>query len=568
MNILGISAFYHDSAAALVCDGRLTFASQEERYSRIKQDNSFPVRAIAAALEHLSISLKEIDLIAWYEDPDLKFSRSKMIVKDNWPRSYDAFLRALNTPVSSKTDVINEIGRTLNWNGPVDFHTHHESHMSSALFGRQGHGKTLALTIDAIGEFESGTGYLYDFDFPENHPIQVWKMKYPNSIGLLYSAITQLLGFEVNEGEYKVMGLASYGSPIYHEVLQKALLDKSSSLLNPVFRQGFALWEHSKFSYGKKLLRLFEIESVNDLSFKRRADIASSIQYFLEQTVLGISRQLISRYNPRSIVMAGGVALNCTLNARLARELNIPVNVQPAAGDAGGAVGAALMSAFKKGDLNVMQIPSDYPVFIGAGIGTEVETKSFIEHVSKIYKTTEFNFELVANMLANGKVVGVCQGRAEFGPRALGNRCILASPLTAGMRDHLNSAIKFREEFRPFAPVVREIDYNTYFEQLLGNATHHMLFTVKSLQPDKIPAVTHVDGTSRVQCLKEDANPYLWNLLASFGKITGVPVLTLTSFNLKGEPMVQNAWDALNTFERSGMDALIVDNTLIIKNST
>jgi len=565
MNILGLSAFYHDSAAALVCDGKLVFASQEERYSRVKQDSSFPVRAIVAALDSASISINQIDLISWYENPDLKFSRSKQMVRDNWPQSFGAFKRAITTPIGSCDDISDSIQSILNWKGPVEFHVHHESHMASALFGRRGEGKVLALTLDAIGEFETGTSFLYDFDHPEIPPTQVWRMEYPNSLGLIYSAVTQLLGFAVNEGEYKVMGLASYGEPIYLHDLHMLLKDKTSTPLHPKFRNGYTLWGDDQICYGTQLLQLFKVSSIKNLSFSDKANIASSLQRFLEDVVLDISKELISIHQPKSIVMAGGVALNCTLNSKLARELGIPVNVQPAAGDAGGAVGAALLSAYERGELNSSRQPQDYEVFLGAKVGTELELKSFKEHVRRKYQVKELETDFVSDLLSKGKVVGVCRGRAEFGPRALGARCILASPLTPEMKNHLNKAIKFREEFRPFAPVIREIDYDNYFERLSGNSAKHMLFTVKSLQPEKVPAVTHVDGSSRVQSLSQNDNYFLWELLTSFGRRTGVPVLTLTSFNLKGEPMVQNAWDALKTFETSGLDALIVENILILK---
>lgn len=565
MNILGLSALYHDSAAALVCDGKLVFASQEERFSRVKQDSSFPVRAIAAALDCADISLNEIDLISWYEKPELKFDRSKRMVKDNWPYSFETFLRTISTSVSSTRDVCELIQTNLNWGRNVDFNRHHESHMASALFGREGEGKVLALTLDAIGEYETGTGFIYDFEHPAVPPSQVWSMSYPNSLGLIYSAVTQLLGFQVNEGEYKVMGLASYGQPVFLQDLHSLLKQETSTPLNPKFKKGYTIWGDDQVCFGELFLRLFKISSAKNLSFSEKANIASSVQRFLEDIVLDIAKELTSIYQPNSIVMAGGVALNCTLNSKLARALKIPVDVQPASGDAGGAVGAALLSAYKHGEFKSTKRPRDFQVFLGAEVGTKLELSSFKEWVGDRYQVNELDIEFVSDLLSSGRVVGVCRGRAEFGPRALGARCILASPLTPEMKDHLNRAIKFREEFRPFAPVIREIDYENYFERLSGNSAKHMLFTVKSLQPEKIPAVTHVDGTSRVQSLSQSENSFLWELLTSFGRRTGVPVLTLTSFNLKGEPMVQNAWDALKTFEASGMDALIVENMIIIK---
>jgi carbamoyltransferase len=565
MNILGISAFYHDSAAALIQDGVITFAAQEERFSRIKQDNGFPIKSIAALLDHSSLTIQDIDLISWYEDPDLKFRRSTKIVRDQWPKSSEAFKAALTTKYASRNEVVNEIQKALNWKGKVEFHKHHESHMASALFAKRGTGSTLVVTVDGIGEFETGTAFLYDFLNPTVPPKKVWSLEYPTSIGLFYSAVTQLLGFEINEGEYKVMGLASYGKPIFLSKLIDDCLISNQQRENPMFEAGIINWGNPNIAFGERLLKIFDVNSLESLTFEKRADIAASAQRFLEYLLIGILEKLVEKHRPNSIRLAGGVALNCTSNSAISRFLNIPIDVQPAAGDAGGSIGAALLSAYLRDEISNHNLPYQYQVFLGAEVGSESEVNSFKGILSNKYRVGNADSQTIATLLASDKVVAICRGRAEFGPRALGNRCILASPLKSEMKDHLNKAIKFREEFRPFAPVVRSEDYAEYFEELKGDSARQMLFTVKSLKPKTIPAVTHVDGTSRVQNLSKESNPDLWEIITSFNQLTGVPILTLTSFNLKGEPMVQNFYDALKTFESSGIDALVVEDAIIYK---
>jgi carbamoyltransferase len=334
---------------------------------------------------------------------------------------------------------------------------------------------------------------------------------------------------------------------------------------NPMFEAGIINWGNPNIAFGERLLKIFDVNSLESLTFEKRADIAASAQRFLEYLLIGILEKLVEKHRPNSIRLAGGVALNCTSNSAISRFLNIPIDVQPAAGDAGGSIGAALLSAYLRDEISNHHLPYQYQVFLGAEVGSESEVNSVKGLLSNKYRVGNADSQTIATLLASDKVVAICRGRAEFGPRALGNRCILASPLKSEMKDHLNKAIKFREEFRPFAPVVRSEDYAEYFEELKGDSARQMLFTVKSLKPKTIPAVTHVDGTSRVQNLSKESNPDLWEIITSFNQLTGVPILTLTSFNLKGEPMVQNFYDALKTFESSGIDALVVEDAIIYK---
>ncbi len=568
MKILGLSGLYHDSAAALISNGEILAASHEERYSRIKQDRSMPIRAINRVLENSNTSFNEIDRIVWFEEPYLKFQRSLKIVRDRWPSKagFSAFNQLSTTPYTNRGYIKSLLKSKLNWTRDVDFVEHHESHMASALLAKRGFGKTLVFTADGIGEFETATAYLFDFANHSIPPIKVWSLEYPNSIGLFYSAITQYLGFEVNEGEYKVMGLAPYGEPKFLQNLKGLSMDRKSTLGKPIFGESIINWGHPKLAYGKKLPKLFNQKSPPN-TFEEKADVAASTQKFLEFILISVLEELIEVHRPESIRLAGGVALNCTANSAIARHFRLPVDVQPASGDAGCAVGAALLLAYKLNDIDFSQLPNHYPVYLGSPVGSKIELDSFYASIANNTDLIidDVSTKEVAQLLADGKVIGVIRGRAEFGPRALGNRSILASPLTAKMKDHLNSAIKFREEFRPFAPVVTQEDYDKFFERLPGDSAKHMLFTVNSKFPNLIPAVTHVDNTSRVQELSAQLNPFLHEVLTEFGGITGVPVLTLTSFNLKGEPIVQNADDALKTFMASGIDALVVESRIIYK---
>jgi carbamoyltransferase len=568
MNILGISGLYHDSAAALVSDGELVFASHEERYSRIKQDRNFPVRAIGRVLENSGLSLKNIDRIAWFEDPSLKFQRSLQIVRDNWPKNsgYSAFKQLLATPYINHEYVKSLLKNELNWSKDLDFVKHHESHMASALFAKKGKGRTLVFTVDGIGEFETATAYLFDYSKTHLAPQKVWSLEYPNSIGLFYSAVTQYLGFEVNEGEYKVMGLAPYGKPIFFDNLVNLATNQKSKPDKPIFNKRLINWGHEKLAYGENLSKIFN-RDFPPTKFDDMADIAASTQKYLEYQLISVLDVLIKKHRPERLRMAGGVALNCTANAAISRKFGIAIDTQPAAGDAGCAAGAALSIAYKLDDLDFSRMPENYPTLIGSLVGTETELENFYSRVKNVngLEISDVSIQNIANLLSIGKVIAIAKGRAEYGPRALGNRAILASPLNAKMKEHLNAAIKFREEFRPFAPVVCEDDYDEYFERLPGSNAKHMLYTVKSKHPELIPAVTHVDGTSRVQELSYEFNPFLFDILKNFGKITGVPVLTLTSFNLKGEPIVQSADDALNTFLSSGIDGMVIESRFIYK---
>lgn len=567
MKILGISGLYHDSSAAIIENSIVLAASHEERYTRKKQDNQFPINSIGQVLTNSKTSLEEIEKIIWYEKPNIKLQRSNKILIDTWPFNYGAFFELMSTPLITQDYITNLIKNKLNWRGQIEFVSHHESHMASAVFGKRGEGKTLALTVDGIGEFETATAYIFDYQKQNVPPIKVWSMEYPNSIGLFYSAVTQLLGFEVNEGEYKVMGLAPYGVPKYLDTLKSGALASNSTSLNPVFADGFINWGHQSLAYGAKLKRLLGLDT-NNLNFQDKADIAASVQKFLEHLLIEILDQLIAIHKPKFLRMAGGVALNCTANSAIIRRFNLPLDIQPAAGDAGNAIGAALFASYYSGEWKNENAPSEYPTLIGSEVASENELNQFIKTLARDYTVSPTSAEEVAQFLSEGKVIGVARGRAEFGPRALGNRAILASPLTKDMKDHLNAAIKFREQFRPFAPVVCEDDFDKYFERLPGGCSRNMLLTVQSKLPDEIPAVTHVDNSSRVQELNKELNPFLWDTLKHFGNLTGTPVLTLTSFNLKGEPIVQNHEDAFNTFIRCGIDVLVIENLKFLKPKT
>lgn len=566
MNILGLSAFYHDSAAALIVDGEVKFAAHEERYSRVKQDANFPHRSIMEILGAANIRTSDLDRIVWYEDPELKQARARKQILDNWPRSIDTFKRYLSNKYKSKKDIIEIIKSNYITDAEITFLTHHLSHAASAIFGMKGSGKSITLTADAVGEFQTATCYLFDYENWSEKPRLVWEMKYPSSLGLYYSAITQLLGFEVNEGEYKVMGLAPYGSP-----------DLVRLLMHSAFRiggdgyfylqDGIVNWSSDSIAYGKKLAKLCSIpKPIASSEVMRFADVAASAQATLEKVVINILEKLVAAYKPNEIRLAGGVALNCTLNSKIARHFGLPLHIPPAAGDAGTSLGAALFTAYECGDLTRAKLSERFGLYLGTEPESE-NTRKLIFHrnMNKVRSVGHSSAIGVANLLAKENVVAVIRGRAEFGPRALGNRCILASPLTKQMKDHLNASIKFREQFRPFAPVTIAKYYDDYFEKLPGTPSELMLYTVKCLRPKEIPSVTHVDGTSRVQKLDYKDNNWLYEVIDEFGRITGTPVLILTSFNLKGEPIVQDTNDALSTFMRSGIDYLVTEENIYQK---
>ena len=562
MRVLGLSAFYHDSAAALVDDGRVIAAAQEERFTRKKGDASFPAHAAAYCLRAAGITASELECVGFYDKPLLKFERILQTYLGVAPRGFESFFLAAPMWLKDKLYMDRQLREALAYSGDVLYAEHHESHAASAFFPSPFENAAW-LTIDGAGEWATaayGVGHGNEMELLN-------ELHWPDSLGLLYSAFTYYTGFKVNSGEYKVMGLAPYGRPVY--------LDK---LLGPIL----TLQEDGAFGLNERFFdfcsreRHYAAALVAHLGIPPRrpdepvreehCDVAASVQQALELAIAGILSPLMREYGTADFCFAGGVALNCTANARMIRDLGIRSHIHPAAGDAGGALGAALQS--------VMLSREGEPTRryrLDAYLGVEyakpvIKTTLSVNDIP--YRECANVAEELADMLVAGKVVAILHGRDEWGPRALGARSILADPRRAEMKDHLNAKIKFREEFRPFAPVVKKEAYGDWFETLGMAESPFMLYTHKALRADQTAAVTHVDGTSRVQTVTAEQNPYVYRILDAFERRTGVPVLINTSFNLRGEPIVSSPSDALKTFFASGIDCLALEDVLVEKESS
>lgn len=557
--VLGLSCHYHDSAVALVESGRISFAMQEERLSRRKHDSRFPMLALSRALGVAGISMSEIDEVAFYENPNVKFDRIWNQILHDWPNSSE--LHDFHAPYfwHHKRPVEQQIRDGYNYSGPISLSEHHRSHAASSFFTSPFE-RALVVTIDGLGEFETIAVHLGE----GNELRKLKSLHFPHSLGLLYSVFTQYLGFEVNEGEYKVMGLAPYGSPTMVDRILGPLIrlePDGSFALN----QAYFTFSNPARHYHQRLVRHLGIQPREPRApvKQEHQDLAASIQRVLEMAMHNMLRALIATHDVTNFCFAGGVVLNCTANAQMIRELGICSHIHPAAGDAGAALGAALDAAVRGGGNRETQRFSFSP-YLGLQYTEEVAAAALEINGVEFRRSEQVSREVAAK-LADGQVVAILHGRDEWGPRALGGRSILADPRTAQMKDHLNAKIKFREEFRPFAPVVLEEHYGDYFETLGMPSSPYMLYTHRSLQPEKTAAVTHADQTSRVQTVSREQNAYLYDIIAAFRDLTGVPVITNTSFNLKGEPIVSSPTDALKTFLASGIDCLAIENLIVEK---
>jgi len=556
--ILGISAFYHDSSACLIRNNEIICAIQEERISRKKQDDRLPVKAVAVCLEQAGIQIEDIELVVFYEKPFLKFERVIETYVQTAPMGFLAFRKAVKSWMGEKLWIPSIIKKKLKYKGEVWFVNHHEAHAASSCFTAP-FSKCAFLTIDAVGE-KSCTSYgTFDNGILETKGVQ----NYPHSIGYLYSAFTQYCGFKVNSGEYKLMGLAPFGEPKYVDLIKSEIVD--------VREDGTIELHMDKFHFHKGLKMInrafadvFETaarkpESEINQFYK---DVASSIQKVVEEIILNLVQHVKSQTGEENLCLAGGVALNCTANGVFSRAgIFKNIWIQPACGDAGGSLGAAALANFKQYGVSNLSFEDSYH---GKEF-TESEMITALNQLEIIYRkeAPEEVRNEVTKLLTEGKIIGWYQGRDEWGARALGNRSIIASPAFADMKSRINLAIKKREGFRPFAPVVLEDDYSNWFHGEGSN--EYMQYTVQAQQQDLIPACVHVDGTSRVQTLNESQNQPMYRLLSSFKKETGIPMLINTSFNERGEPMVHSPEDAIRTFFNTGLDALVLGNLIVLK---
>ncbi|MBA3650268.1 MAG: carbamoyltransferase [Chthoniobacterales bacterium] len=585
MNILGISSFYHDSAACLVRDGEILAAAQEERFSRIKHDSDFPKQAIAYCLQAAGLtSGSELDLVAFYEKPFAKFDRILSTSLALAPRGLRPFLKAAPTWIKQKIWLKEIIRRELEFEGKIVFPEHHESHAASAFFPSPFE-EAAVLTIDGVGEWTTSS-----IGHGSGNRIELLReLRFPHSLGLLYSAFTYYLGFRVNSGEYKVMGLAPYGEPRFRDRILAELIDlkpDGSLRLNLKYFNFLA----GLTMTNRRFAALFEgpRRQPEMALTQRHMDVARSLQAVVEEAMLRMARHAHALTKSSNLCLAGGVALNCVSNGRILREGPFEkIWIQPAAGDAGGALGAALLAwhQFENKPREISITGGDRQH--GSFLGPDYDAGEFLR-TRKITATELPNDDLfgeVARLLAQGHVVGWYQGRMEFGPRALGNRSILADPRIGKMQETLNLKIKFRESFRPFAPSVLRERVSDYFE--LEEESPYMLLVaaVKStLRKDEkqsaasadflerlkaprstIPAVTHVDYSARVQTVSAEENPRFHQLLTEFEQQTGCAVLVNTSFNVRGEPPVCTPEDAYRCFMRTGMDYLVLGNFLVVK---
>lgn len=572
MKVLGISAFFHDAAAALAIDGRVVMALEEERLSRVKHDPALPVLSISKILDRQGLTIDELDAVVFYEKPLRKFDRILQGHLGEFPRGFKRFARALPSWLSRRLWVEHELATTLDCDpDKIRFSTHHLSHAASAFFPSPFRSAAI-LTVDGVGEWASA-GLFHGRD---THIIPLSEQRYPHSLGLLYSAITAYLGFEVNEGEYKVMGLSSYGEPRFLAEFDRFVTvhDDGSVALDLSY---FAFQHSHEASFSPRLEELLGParppgDDFDPVRERRFADIARTLQLVTEEALLKMGRHALARTGESRLVLAGGVALNSVANGRLARELDLEAGglyVHPAAGDAGGAIGAALWASHEL--MGVPRALTSVPAPQRGPSFSEDEIEDALTACRARFvrlAEPELDREL-AKRLARGEVGAFFQGEAEWGPRALGARSILADPRRPEVTGFVNEKVKFREPFRPFAPACLADEAPLYFD-LHRNDLHlapYMLTVVPvtELGQRVLPATTHVDKTARVQLVSPEANPRFARLLTAFAVETGVGCLLNTSLNLRGEPMCASPLDALSTFHRSALDFLAIGPFLVTR---
>ncbi len=591
--ILGISAFYHDSAATIVINGQIIAAAQEERFTRIKHDSSYPFNAIEFVLNYSNTKLSEIDAVVFYEKPFLKFERLLETYVAVAPRGFVQFSKAMPTWLREKLfqkkmlmDLLRQHDGSFTNHKKIFFSEHHLSHAASAFFPSPFE-KAIVLTADGVGEWATTTVAI-----GEGRNLEIKKeIHFPHSLGLLYSAFTYYTGFKVNSGEYKLMGLAPYGEPIYSDLIKKRLIDikeDGSFRLNQHYfnyTTGLTM-TNNKFHdlFGQK-----PRDPKKDKITKFHMDIASSIQDVTEEVVLKICRSLKNEYKISNLCLAGGVALNCVANGKILKEkIFEKIWIQPAAGDAGGSLGSALTYWHlelnqKRNEINKDKMNGSY---LGPNYDNDVIEKNLRKVEAKFeYLEDDELIERTANDLSKGSIIGWFQGRMEFGPRALGGRSILGDPRSPNMQKNLNLKIKYRESFRPFAPSVLREHVSDWFE--LNDDSPYMLMVSeikkekqKSMTDDEkklfgieklnikrseIPAVTHVDYSARIQTVHKETNQRYYNLIKKFFEKTGCPVIVNTSFNVRGEPIVNTPIDAFNCFMGTELDKLVIGNFYLTK---
>ncbi len=557
MNILGISCFYHDSSAALLQDGRVTAAAQEERWTRKKHDTRFPENAIKFCLDEAGITAEKIDAVGFYEKPLLKFERLLHSQLETFPKSYKTFVQALPSWITEKLRVPAILRKKFKYNGKIFFVEHHMAHAASA-FHVSPFKEAAIFTADGVGEWTTTS-----LGYGNGKEVTLLKeIQFPHSLGLLYSAATAYLGFKVNNDEYKVMGLAPYGKPTYAEEFRKIIDVKKDGSYHLDMR-------YFTYHYGNRMFnRRFEgkfgpsrkRESPID---QRHKDLAASIQKVVEEVIFAGINHLYDITKTKNLCLAGGVALNSVANGKLTK--NTPfrkIYIPPAPSDPGAAVGAATVVYHM-----LLGKPRAYSMDradLGPGFSRE-HLRQFLDGKGIAYEELAEKelLKTVAKLIFEDSVVAWFQGRMEFGERALGNRSILANPCNPKMKDILNLKVKHREQFRPFAPVIPAEDAKDFFDVDTEVPFMSFVYPVRKEKRERLPAITHVDGTGRLQTIRREANQKYYDLIKEFEKLSKIPILVNTSFNIRGEPIVMTPEQAYRCFTGTGIDFLVMNNFLI-----
>lgn len=590
--ILGISSYYHDSAAAVVGENGIIAAAQEERFTRIKHDHNFPIHAINYCLKEAGISVEELDQIVFYEKPLLKFDRLLETYIGFAPVGLKSFVKAMPQWLKQKLHLPREIKKNLpgKWNKPIVFTSHHESHAASAFFPSP-FDEAVILTMDGVGEWDTAT-----IGVGEGNRIELLKsMHFPDSLGLLYSAFTYFCGFRVNSGEYKLMGLAPYGTPVFKDLILDKLIDLKEDGSFSVNLEYFNYCQGLTMT-NDKFAKLFggpPRKSESDIT-EREINLASSVQALTEEIVLRMAKYAKQLTQKENLCLSGGVALNCVANGKLLKQkIFKEIWIQPASGDAGGALGAALFTHYQLMKRERITSPQDSmngsflgPKFDNDTVRSFLEEKRIPHH---FYDSENELLEKVCQYIGEGKIIGWFQGRMEFGPRALGGRSIIGDARSSEMQSKMNLSIKFRESFRPFAPSVLEEDFSSFFD--LKTPSPYMLLVApvknnirRELSPEdkremkdpnllkrvkiersSLPAITHVDYSARVQTVNEERNDRYYRLIREFKNSYDSPVLVNTSFNIRGEPIVCTPQDAYRCFVSTDMDVLVLENSVLLK---
>ena len=592
-SILGISAFYHDSAACILIDGKIIAAAQEERFTRKKHDASYPHNAIEFVLNYSNLKLSEVDQIVFFEKPFLKFERLLETYVAFAPRGFVSFAKAMPLWIKDKLFQKNQLFNSLkkhdeNYKSDknIFFSDHHLSHAASAFYPSP-FKEAVVLTADGVGEWATTT-----LAVGRNNKLEIKKeIHFPHSLGLLYSAFTFYLGFKVNSGEYKLMGLAPYGEPIYEEKIKELIDIKDDGTFR--LNQSYFDYATGLKMINNKFSQLFgqkERDPVKEKITQFHMNIAASIQKVTEEIMIKLSKSIRKEYNISNLCLAGGVALNCVANGKILKEKIFDnIWIQPAAGDAGGSLGAALALWYLENKNNRDINPNDD--MKGSYLGTEfsqTEIENELKSLGANYEIYDYEaiIDKTSNFLSSEKIIGWFQGRMEFGPRALGCRSILGDPRSENMQKNLNLKIKYRESFRPFAPSILKEDLSNWFDLnvespymlLVANINNEKKIEIKedekklfgidklNINRSKIPAVTHVDYSARIQTVSKETNKPFYDLISKFKEKTNCPIIINTSFNVRGEPIVNSPTDAFNCFMGTELDYLVIGNCILDKN--